>query len=260
MLLVILLMVTTEISVDRHTSLFEVERSGFIKPNCLRPTEQPVIYLEVVSPSTRIPLLLAQSVMMTMDLTADPLTSLLEAEKHGFTKPNCWHQTEQILINLGEESPSMRIPLLLAPSMMMITDLPVDQHTSLYGVEKHGRIKPSCWRQTERKGTSSGTVSPYTGTPLLLEPMETTATEMIVDRRTSLFEAVKLGRIKPSCWHLMELQTIILDTGFQSTRILLLLALCGMMTTEISVDLLTSLFEAQMSGIIMPSCWRQMEQ
>ncbi|EJK64985.1 hypothetical protein THAOC_14222, partial [Thalassiosira oceanica] len=46
----------------------------------------------------------------------------------------------------------------------------------------------------------------------------------------------------------------------QSTGIPLLLALLGMMTTETTVDRHTSLFEAERSGLIKPSCWRQTEQ
>ncbi|EJK47171.1 hypothetical protein THAOC_34130, partial [Thalassiosira oceanica] len=31
-------------------------------------------------------------------------------------------------------------------------DTPVGRHTSLFGAEKHGLMKPSCWRQTQLKG------------------------------------------------------------------------------------------------------------
>ncbi|EJK69953.1 hypothetical protein THAOC_08739, partial [Thalassiosira oceanica] len=58
-------MMTMDLEVDRHTSLFKAERSGLIRPSFWRQMGQQVIGLEIVSQSTEIPLLLALMVTMT---------------------------------------------------------------------------------------------------------------------------------------------------------------------------------------------------
>ncbi|EJK58908.1 hypothetical protein THAOC_20932, partial [Thalassiosira oceanica] len=68
------------------------------------------------------------------------------------------------------------------------------------------------------------------------------------------------GLIKPSCRRQTEQHWICSERALRYTRIRLLSARSMVVTTEFSVDQHTSLFEAERSGLIKRSCWRQTEQ
>ena len=77
LLLALGMTMTPAMTVDRPTSLLEAERSGLIKPSCLRQTDQQMISLGGLLQFLGIPLLLALGEMMTTEKTVDQHTFLL---------------------------------------------------------------------------------------------------------------------------------------------------------------------------------------